>query len=194
MSKENQRIAITKRLLQEALMRLLEKKDIAKVNITELCSEAGINRVTFYRHYEMPHDVLMEMERNLLDDLQRTCPMPQTMSDFKQYLEDICTYLDTHIDVLKLMVQNNSDQDFYLLFSDVLHKHWQSSVLSTMLGEPDPETMNILSVYYAGGGYFIMRQWLLGNIRKTPREIAAIFYDLLCRTNWAAISSQLEHQ
>ncbi len=62
----NQRVAVTKRMVQEGLMRLLEKKPLEKINITELCQEAGINRTTFYRHFELPRDVLTEMQNAFL--------------------------------------------------------------------------------------------------------------------------------
>lgn len=54
MDRENQRIAITKRLLKESLMRLLQEKELEKINITELCKDAGVNRATFYRHMRSP--------------------------------------------------------------------------------------------------------------------------------------------
>lgn len=194
MGKENQRITITKRLLKEALLRLLEKKDLPKINITELCAEAGINRVTFYHHYETPHDVLLELEQDVLNDLYRCCPIPDTLSNLKQYLEDVCAYLDSHINILKLMVRNNTDQDFYLLLKDLLNEHWRGTALNGILSDLDPETLDILSIYNAGGGYFIMRQWLLGNIQKTPHQIAGIFYELLCSTDWVSISNYFATQ
>ena len=61
MERENQRIMLTKRLLKESLLRLLERKELDKISITELCREAGINRATFYRHYEIPRDILNEL-------------------------------------------------------------------------------------------------------------------------------------
>ena len=45
--KENQRIAVTKRMLQEGLLRLLRTQPIDKIKVTELCEESGINRATF---------------------------------------------------------------------------------------------------------------------------------------------------
>ena len=49
--KDDQRTKLTKRLLREALLLLLEKNDINKIAVTQLCQQAGINRATFYRHY-----------------------------------------------------------------------------------------------------------------------------------------------
>lgn len=56
--KDDQRIALTKRLLREGLLRLLSKTDLNKISVTQLCIESGINRATFYRHYEEPRDIL----------------------------------------------------------------------------------------------------------------------------------------
>ena len=49
--KENQRITLTKRLLQEALLLMLRDESINKISVRDLCEKAGINRTTFYNHY-----------------------------------------------------------------------------------------------------------------------------------------------
>jgi len=66
MAEVNQRVTVTKRMVKEGLTRLLEKKPLDKINITELCQEAGVNRTTFYRYYELPRDVLTEMQDEFL--------------------------------------------------------------------------------------------------------------------------------
>ncbi len=42
----------TEKLLKEACERLGETKDIYKLTVSELTEEAGINRLSFYLHYE----------------------------------------------------------------------------------------------------------------------------------------------
>ena len=59
--KENQRIMLTKRLVQDALIILLRTTDISKISIRELCEKAGINRTTFYNHYGSQYDVLKDI-------------------------------------------------------------------------------------------------------------------------------------
>lgn len=46
--------------MDEALIKLLEKKDFEYITIKELCNEAGVNRSTFYLHYENMADLLEE--------------------------------------------------------------------------------------------------------------------------------------
>ena len=46
--------------MDEALITLLEKKDFEYITIKEICDVAGVNRSTFYLHYENTCDLLKE--------------------------------------------------------------------------------------------------------------------------------------
>lgn len=188
MEKENQRVALTKRLLQEGLLRLLSRKELDKINITELCAEAGINRVTFYRHYACPHEILMEIERDLLEELKRSVKAPRSRQDVKQYLNEICAFLCRHTDLLKTVIRANTDKDFYTLFNEILQELWQGGAFGGILDGLTPDERNILGIYCSGGAYFVLRQWLLGNIQKTPQEIVDITYKMLCSVESAGIT------
>lgn len=39
-------------LMDEALIALLEKKNYEFITVKEICEKAGVNRSTFYLHYE----------------------------------------------------------------------------------------------------------------------------------------------
>ena len=53
--------------MDEALITLLEKKDFEYITIKEICDTAGVNRSTFYLHYENTFDLLRETTRYILD-------------------------------------------------------------------------------------------------------------------------------
>ena|GEM_PF-5834913 len=69
--KENQRIMLTKQLLQTAFLKLLQLKSIHAISIRELCAEAGINRTTFYYHYGSQYDLLADISGRFLDSIAR---------------------------------------------------------------------------------------------------------------------------
>ena len=69
---ENQRIRVTKRMLKEALIRLLKQKSIEKIKVQELCTEAQINRTTFYKYYGSQYDLMDTYSPNLLQSLKST--------------------------------------------------------------------------------------------------------------------------
>lgn len=66
MKNEDTRVQYTKKILKDSLLRILEDKPISKVTIKELCDEAGINRGTFYLHYNEPNDLLREIEEDFV--------------------------------------------------------------------------------------------------------------------------------
>jgi AcrR family transcriptional regulator len=42
---------------------------LREITITELCKAADVNRNTFYRHYNIPLDILLEIEDDVFDKL-----------------------------------------------------------------------------------------------------------------------------
>ena len=62
------RVRYTKMVLQQALLKILQKKHIDKVTIKEICDAASVNRGTFYLHYSTPNDLLMEIEQQFVDE------------------------------------------------------------------------------------------------------------------------------
>lgn len=46
--------------MDEAFMELLEEKDFEYISVKEICERAGVNRSTFYLHYETIGDLLEE--------------------------------------------------------------------------------------------------------------------------------------
>ena len=53
--------------MDKALISLLEKKDFEYISIKEICEVAGVNRSTFYLHYENTTDLLNETTKYILD-------------------------------------------------------------------------------------------------------------------------------
>lgn len=60
MNKNESKYFNTAILFDEALLYLLEKKDIEYITVSEICTKAGVNRSTFYLHYESINDLIEE--------------------------------------------------------------------------------------------------------------------------------------
>ena len=56
----------TARKMDEALIMLLEKKAFEYITIKEICNEAGVNRSTFYLHYQNTSELLAEATKYIL--------------------------------------------------------------------------------------------------------------------------------
>lgn len=67
--KKDRRVLKTEESIQSSLMELLTYKSLSKITITELAQKAGIERKTFYLHYDSIDDVLLEIEDQLQSEL-----------------------------------------------------------------------------------------------------------------------------
>lgn len=179
MENTNQRIILTKRLLKEGLVRLLETKELDKISVSELCKEAGINRATFYRHYETPKQVLLELEMDFISKMEQNISYPSSKKEVKKSMEEFCTYLYEHSSTVKLLLRSNSTMDFIQLLSKLSEEMLKHNMLHPELNSLDPDSLKLLTTYFGGGGYFLLRCWLLEDIRKPPKEIAALITNAL---------------
>lgn len=67
----DKRVIRTKKAIKAALFKIMEKKDISSISISELTREANVNRRTFYTHYHSITDILDEIEGDLVEALGR---------------------------------------------------------------------------------------------------------------------------
>ena len=68
MNKSESKYFNTAKKMNKALISILEEKSFEYVTVSEICKKAGVNRSTFYLHYENTVDLLNETARYLLDD------------------------------------------------------------------------------------------------------------------------------
>lgn len=169
--KDSQRTIITKRMLKEGLLRLLKTKPLDKISIAELCRESGINRTTFYRHYEVPKDILKEMQTEFIKEMRESLVKPLTENNFKQIL----VYLQQHSELVKLFIRYNSDTEWTEMFRTL----YQNICESKKIDQLDPESQRLFYTYLAGGTYFLLRQWLIDGICKTPEDVSTIVLNIL---------------
>ena len=60
MNKSESKYFNTALRMDEALLALLEEKDLEYITVKEICHQAGVNRSTFYLHYETIADLVSE--------------------------------------------------------------------------------------------------------------------------------------
>ena len=183
MERENQRIVITKRMLKESMLKLLKEKELDTINVTELCREAGVNRATFYRHYEIPRDVLMEIQQDLYRELRKNISLPRTLAEIRPVVEQLCIYMNEHRELLRILVQNNSDTDFASFINDVYLELAKDYSHMAALKRLSQEDIQFMTLYSAGGSYFVLRSWILGSFKKSPQEMADYVYSLFAKTD-----------
>ena len=173
--KEDRRVAMTRRLLKDALTDILRTEDIYHVSIRELCQRADVNRTTFYKYYGNQFDLLADMENDLLEFLVST--IREHDANPVKIIETICEYLESHLEFGRLIVNNNVDPLFpqRLFAQEVLRE----SVMQNYGTMPDETAQEYLFNYVIYGAYRIICLWINKEQREPPEEIAQLLIRLI---------------
>ena len=177
--RENQRVLVSKRLLKEGLLRLLENGELETVNVSALCRESGINRATFYRHYTSTRDVLVDLEMDIVREICGDLKKPANHEEARLYLENICTYLYEHKELIRILIRCKTDEDLAEIFREFNQKTWELREEVEEIRDLDQDSLRLVSTFLYSGGYYLLRQWLTEDIRKSPKEVARLIYGII---------------
>ena len=72
---------ITKRALEQSLKNLLLKKPLNKITISDITEDCGINRMTFYYHFQDIYDLV---EWSCLEDARKALAEKKTHATWQQ--------------------------------------------------------------------------------------------------------------
>lgn len=157
--------------MDEALIECLEKKDFEYITVKEICQKAGVNRSTFYLHYETVADLLNEC----VEYTNNKCFQRYTsdLADVKKRLESGCLedlifispeYLRPYFEFIaenkrlfRVALSNptvlNASGTFRRLFTDIF-----SPVLDRFhLAEQEKP---YIIMFYIGGLIAIVKEWI----------------------------------
>ena len=181
--KENQRIALTKKLLQEGLLRLLEVKNLDSISVTELCRESGINRATFYNHYSSPQELLEDLENRLTDRLKQIIANLKTAEDASNQLERVCEFFQENAPTILALNHCHADTKITSALYN-LNLTYQTNLVnnSKYANQSTPEGLHLIAIFFYTGSYNILLEWIRNNLPLTAKEVATMML-LLAKEN-----------
>ena len=68
MKKTDTRVQYTKSKLRSSVLEILQEKPIENITIKEVCDKAGLNRGTFYLHYDSPSALLKDIQNQFIEE------------------------------------------------------------------------------------------------------------------------------
>ena len=91
--KNNRRTIITKKILKDSLLELMQTKPISKITIKEICDLSDMSRSTFYLHYQDQFSLLEDIEKEVLEKTLENLKMLDTESDSISSIEIFLNYI-----------------------------------------------------------------------------------------------------
>ena len=154
---EDARIIKTKRRLFDALHILIEKRSINSVSVSELCRKAHINRTTFYKHYDVPVDIIHEQLDKIIEKLSIS---PQ---------KEAVKLYDIMLNICKILLNNKWIITIYQSPNYDLILSLGRTVFPTMQHNIKDHSKH----YFISGGILAMTmEWILQGAEESVEYIA----------------------
>ena len=174
--------------MDEALITLLEKKDFEYITIKEICDAAGVNRSTFYLHYENTSDLLKETTRYIIDkhlayyeidkkqiSLQfENCTREELLFVADEYLIPYLTFIKENQRLFKVSIKQfrsmNMDEVYGRMFEHIF------SPILARFGVPEAERSYVMK-FYLTGVFAIIMEWLNNHCSDDMKMMIKVITD-----------------
>ena len=174
--------------MDEALLILLEKKDFEYITIKEICATAGVNRSTFYLHYENTADLLKETTRYLFDkhlayyeiDKARislrfdACRREDLLFITDEYLTPYLTFIQDNQRLFKVAIKQ-----FHFLNMGEVYSRMFEYIFSPILARfcvPEAERSYVMK-FYLNGVFGVVMEWLNNNCMDDMKTVIKVIVD-----------------
>ncbi len=185
MNKSESKYFNTAAKMDKALLSLLGKKSFEYITISEICDEAGVNRSTFYLHYETIGDLLDEAVRYLLNDFLKyfvvdlqsvslnieKCKLSDLVFVCDEYLGPYLKYIKDHKEVFATALRHKKTLGF-----ETVYKRLFENIFSPILDRfqyPQDEKQYVM-MYYLNGINAVITEWLENDCNKSIQEMSQI--------------------
>jgi len=173
--KNDMRVAVTKRMLREGLLRCLEAEPLSKITVSDLCRESGINRATFYNHYDTPVDILKEIAYEYSDHLTSIYGKNRGLrdKDDSAAVEACLAYVAERKSELNILFSDHLESFLGGIVIEIINEKMARNAAATGAFDLRDEYL-LRAAASAAAAYGFIHVWLSNNIDKTPKELTEI--------------------
>lgn len=172
-------------LMNEALIFLLDKKEYAFITVKEICEKAGVNRSTFYLHYETMDDLLSETIEYIGKEISKhyksktvidtkyiaTCPLEDLILITPKYLLPYLEFIKERKKVFKTAYT----QPNVLKTQEITYHLYQNFFEPILIRFNVPKNERKYRITFAlkGVGAIIM-EWVKNDCKESVEEMTEI--------------------
>lgn len=190
MNKSESKYYNTAVLMDEALLILLETKDFEFITIKEICKKAGVNRSTFYLHYQNTSELLAEAIELINKRFTESFKVQSfdainanKESSFfitPEYIVPYLKFVKENKKLFKLIHEKpyvfNNERAFEKLYKSIF------SVILDKFGVREDEKQYVFS-FYTQGTLAIIMKWIENDCKDEIDRIVSIIIDLIGYNN-----------
>lgn len=168
--KTDARVRYTRMRIREAFFVCLEKKQVNKITVKEICDIAEINRATFYKHYTDPFDLMQKLEEEVIREMQQSIDNSAGNSSHSLLLT-IVKGLAEKENSYVLLTSPNGDPGFASRISELFYQGCRPRLAQHMSGYTEAEK-DAVYLFVAGGCGHLIDAWVRDGMRTPPKKVA----------------------
>ncbi len=165
----NQRYWSTEEKIQRALFSLLKFKKYNDIAIKEICYEAGINRSSFYAHYQDINDLMIKTEMRLSKNIEKIFDPHSTWTEavFVKLFEFLYQNRDFYKAYLNTNEQTFMEKNDFVNYIKLISSSTQADKFLFS------ERVYHMA-FFAGGLKALSKAWIKNDCKETPEQMAKI--------------------
>lgn len=160
---------MTEEVFKNALIDLLlEHQTIEQISVTQICSTAGINRSTFYAHYDNPRDIMDEIEQEVLTSY-RECIAEIAQKD-QSRIVCLLRFVKEKARIFKVLLGSSHESAFYgkLIAGTLSELEQLKSIVRERRYVP------YLYDYLLNGSAAVLLDWIDDGFELSEKELAEV--------------------
>lgn len=151
--------------LYEALVKLMKRKVFADISVSELCEEAGVSRMTYYRSYNSKEDILIQHLELCFKRFMRELRDSTNMSFYEVAVTFFEFWEKEEKEFLTALIDSGLSINLMDLFYEYLDNIYESMELEESV-EP------FVKSFLAGGLYKLLIDWIKSDSNTPIQEMA----------------------
>ena len=169
----NQSNRFAKQCLAEALIRLMDERELDGISVTDICKEAGFSRMAYYRNFQSKRDILGQY-MFLLADGFRTEALRKYPNHSSRSYEIILfglEYFKRYQVFARRLIQANLTS----ILQDGMNYYFETY----LAGETANLDRHYAMYYYSGALVNVYTLWIARDLAEPPEQVARIIHDIV---------------
>lgn len=192
MNKSESKYFATAMKMDEAFLALLENKDFSYITVKEICETAGVNRSTFYLHYETISDLLSEsvsyLNENFLEYMNhdknafiskvQNCPLNELYLITPEYLAPYLSYIREHKRLFRTAIEKAAVLEMEKSYAKMFRYVFTPILERYQVAEKD---RTYIMAFYIRGLMAIITEWLKTDCKDSIEYIITMIQKCVMR-------------
>lgn len=172
----------SRKMLQEALLELIDKRPYAKISVSDITEQADLARVTFYAHFETKDDLLLSYFHEISEDLFGCYDNPREWSneeaDYeKEKMVQFFEKWQKKENILRMIETPEIEMLLSKTFKDKHRQIYKTNIAVTR-SDLSPAFASYWTNFLSNTKIGLLRQWVENDLQQSPQLMGELLHQL----------------